>query len=205
MNYIQQRIDTFGKDPETLDEFFECLKALIQSNLDVYESEISIIGLGMAISYTDSVRNNHVSPIGKPTNCNRYDPLPLGYPGFSGRIWVRYDKTILSFGDRPLENTLTHTGTGGFGTYDGPWEKVSNIHWKTYGISNYNTRPVCYSWDWRFFLEDWPRLQNKIQKEAIFKILQSKNSKLKYEKHWLREDYEKLDELFIYENSTDIL
>lgn len=159
-------------EPTTLDELFEWIKAVIG------EQDVGILGLSWDITYTDKVSNSHRAPIGEATNWDRDTTKPCHYPGFGGRLWIRYKNYPKTFGSEPVEKTFTHTGTGGVGGYIGPWERAISAYY------NYNlprrgervqkavgTKPHCFSWDYRFFLQDFPALQKNIEQQQVLNIL----------------------------------
>jgi hypothetical protein len=108
--------------------------------------------------------------------------IPTGYPGWSGRVWVRYaTEEGYTFGGDPFTQSLTHTGTGGGGSYWGPWETVCHHRYVRHG---HRTSPDiypevnCFSWDYKIFDADWPELTaniiNEFEKARVIAILQEK-------------------------------
>lgn len=91
------------------------------------------------VSWSDSASNSHASPRGKHTNWGGRDldkdgnPLPRGYPGFTGRIEYTMSHDI-GFGSDIMRGLGVHTGTGG------------GINGNKYGYSV------------TFFDADWPGL-----------------------------------------------
>jgi hypothetical protein len=117
-------VDLYGKEPETLDELAECVIKVMNQRSDV-------LGFQWDMWYSKCVSNTHNSPIGKPTNWGCNDDLPRGYPGWAGRVWFRI-RDRNSFGSEVLANTLTYTGTGGYGGYHGPWENIGEALYELY-------------------------------------------------------------------------
>ena len=59
-----------------------------------------------------------------------------------------------------LEQSFTHPGTGGSGSYSGPWSDIASASYKARNTISIST----WSWDFRFFDEDYPSiLQNHIK------------------------------------------
>ena len=162
----QKVLDIFGKDPEDLDELAECVITVINKQTDN-----SVIGFCWCINF-DEVRNTHNCPANGKTNWGGRNPrVPTSYPGWSGRVWIRYNKAIS--GSEPFYSTLTYPGTGGFGGYSGPWERVSSEYFKMHGhkISKDYPRPQIFSWDYSIFLDDWPCIYNNIEAQHIINKL----------------------------------
>lgn len=167
-------IKCYGKEPETLDEIAEAIIAII-NNTDVRRlathkhnvpKSPKVLGFAWDISFSERISNTHCAPRSGVTNWGGDNKdAPRGYPGFSGRVWIRYDNDKnFSFGSDPFRETMSHPGTGGGGSYDGPWKKIAEAHWKTFGHRRDDTypRPELYSWDYKIFLDDWPGLKKVI-------------------------------------------
>lgn len=177
----------FGKEPETLNEVAQCVIATVNSKKDRKGRTVKLSGFSWDVSHSDSVSCSHYSPIGYPRNWGGMQKgedgecLPRGYPGFEGRIWIRYAEDFDNFG-YDLSGTLSHTGTGGSGSYNGPWATIATAWFKKYGYkrkeANYS-EPSLYSWDFRFFDSDWPKIAemtaahyDEWRKECFFHKLQ---------------------------------
>lgn len=211
-------IEITGKDPESFDELAECMKIIINSKIarpwqspkrkntpPVY---YKIVGLAWDIKYSESVSNSHCAPIHGVQNWDRRSGAPTGYRGFSGRIHIRMAEDLCGTGSDLFDSTVTYTGSGGSGSYSGPWERVSTAHYRTYQNTRPDTRPHCYSWEWRFFLDDFPGLEamfapayDKYQKEKTWSILKDpgrmvKNFVLENKYHWIDPETQKADEEF---------
>lgn len=147
------KADVFS-DVHTLDEVAENTIAVINSNL----KSSRVVGFAWEISKSDYVSNSHHQPLSGVSNWGGNTPdAPTGYPGWSGRVWIRYSKPTAGFGSGLFKGTLTHTGTGGFGSYDGPWKLVSSAYHKS-TAKHLHSEPQIYSWDYRFFDSDFPGL-----------------------------------------------
>ena len=161
MHRRQKRIiSVFGKEPETLDEIAKSCIAMINT-------KATVVGFVWDIEYNQRTSNSHHAPIGGTTNWGNRNPgAPRHYPGFEGRVWIRFSKPP-SFAPDLFNLTLTYPGTGGGGSYDSVWNSVYNVAWRSRGIKNFGPRRdvFCYSWDYRFFLSDFPKYQIKFEKQ----------------------------------------
>lgn len=124
------------------------------------DQDNSLLGLCFRVNYSDQVSNTHSCPRNGVTNWNKHSHKPTGYPGFSGRVWARYAHKVSGFGSDVFSGTDCHTGTGGCGGYEGPWETLISQYWKARRAlpkSKQKTlaEPVCFSWDVKIFLDDW--------------------------------------------------
>ena len=181
-------LEIFGREPGTLDELAQCVVAVINHNIGA-KSPARVVGFAWDVRHSDKVSITHSSPEGYPHNWGGRDPdAPRGYPGWSGRVWIRYaNKTANSFGSAPFEKTLTHPGTGGGGAYNGSWENISHARWKRYGhTKSKNAYPPieCYSWDYRFYEFDWPELARWVEKQRVWSELSNKPLCLSHKFEW---------------------
>lgn len=124
-----------------------------------------VLGLVWDLTWNNCVRNTHCAPRGHQTNWYGINvdkdgtPIPIGYPGWTGRVWIRYETTPLNFkASGLLRETCLYTGTGGSGSYNGIWSKLNEAH--HISGSRRNNAPACYSWDCTLFAADWPAMQN---------------------------------------------
>jgi hypothetical protein len=216
-------LKAFGKEPETLDEIAQSVIATVNSQKDRNGKQIKLSGFSWNISYRSSVRNSHDAPVGYPKKWSSFDKgpngeeLPNGYPGFEGRVWIRYADRFDTFA-RNLSGTLTYPGTGGGGAYDGPWQNIETAWWQKYGYNMDKTatypRPELYSWDYRFFTYDWPKVAELVSahfeeydKECVFARLQGKrewelpkNPGLHHKFLWEDAEMKAADDAFIATN-----
>jgi len=182
MTLIKERIlQVYGREPESLDELARCVIAVIenQKNDDYGQGgkNYRVAGFAWDIHYRDLVSNTHSSPAGLPQNWRGEAHLPKGYPGWMGRVWIRYAEPCRSFGSSPFDSTLTHTGTGGAGGYGGPWETISAERFRRYGhkrVKDAYPEICCYSWDYRIYQADWPKLTQWVEKQQIWSELSGK-------------------------------
>ncbi len=213
----QNVLKVFGRDPRTMDELAQCVIAVIESqqNRDHWYNpkratrgkprEVAnhrVVGFAWDIRHGD-VSNSHSAPEGYPQNWGAKEGLPTSYPGWSGRVWIRYAKYPYSFGSSPFEKTLTHTGTGGAGSYDGLWRSICSAHYNRYGhvkSKDQYPEPQCYSWDYRIFDADWPALTEQLEKERVWNRLADRPDRnLRHEFSWTDPETLVEDSAFIAE------
>lgn len=172
----QQILNIYGREPQTMDELAECVIQVIE------HQGPRVQGFAWDVAHNNLVSNTHSSPQGHPQNWRGEQHLPRGYPGWFGRVWIRYAGQPRSFGADPFDRTLTHTGTGGAGSYGGPWQGICSARWNRYGH-----RPprgaypavVCYSWDYRFYDLDWPGIADWAHGQQVWSEISGK--------HWASE------------------
>jgi len=178
-------LQVYGREPETLDELARCVIHMIgsQENGDIFdcknrsvEKMYKVLGFAWDMRYTNSVSNSHSSPEGYPQNFTRNLNLPVGYPGWSGCVWVRYLEEYRSCGSTPFAKTLTHTGTGGSGSYDGPWKNIAEQQFNRYKSlqripKDAYPKPKIYSWDYKFYDLDWPALALYVEQQKMWSAL----------------------------------
>tara|TARA_R110000850_G_scaffold6449_7_gene25129 strand:- start:6571 stop:7185 length:615 start_codon:yes stop_codon:yes gene_type:complete len=163
-------LDIVGSEPKTLDELGDGVCKVIRHNLK-RRKHVTLEGVKWMVDYQETVPNTHSRPFDGVQNYGYMDDSkPKGYPGFAGRVWVRYFCDPGS-GWEALENTGTHTGTGGYGAYSGPWQEIASGHYRQAGR---NTGPYCLSWDYRFFLQDWPLIEKSTEKNLTMQRLKGK-------------------------------
>jgi len=172
-------IDVYGKEPETLDELAQCVIAVIEAekNTDNWPRKNSrtknfkVDGFAWDIHWIDRVPNTHSSPINGIQNWEKEPNKPFGYPGWTGRVWIRYKEEPVGFGSDAFARTLTYTGTGGAGGYQGPWEEIGAARFKRFERSltkAHYSRIPSYSWDYRIYQSDWPIIDEKIRQDLMF-------------------------------------
>jgi hypothetical protein len=203
MKPIKQNIlRVFGRDPETLDELAECVIAVIESQPNQGWGEKKrktavrhrVVGFAWAITYTDRVSNSHHSPEGLPQNFIGREGVPRHYPGFEGRVWIRYAEEPNTWGSEPFEKTLTHTGTGGAGSYGGPW---AEFFWSRFSYSCF-----LFSWDYRFYLADWPGIASWVEKQQLWSELSGKPWQRSHSFSWTDPEVLAADRDFIQNRAT---
>lgn len=130
----------------------------------------ALLGLCFEVSYSDCVSNSHSCPRGGVTNWNKDPSKPMWYKGLTGRVWARYSRSPEYFGSDVFRHSGCHTGSGGYGSYNGPWDQITGCYWRLkkqlgkrefpfHGVSLEefsSLAPTCYSWGCKMFLDDWP-------------------------------------------------
>lgn len=183
----------YGRDPVDLDDLGHCCVAVINHNLehsDQLNDNNRLIGFAWSIQYYPIVSNTHNAPEGHPTNWGHNQRhLPVGYPGFMGRVWVRYCKRSAFFSDYDFRHTLTHTGTGGYGSYDGPWDGIINAVYNAYGHMNLGSKreqmigyPLSY--DYKIFLADFPAINQTVYDTIVFNALKDEEVSINHYFLW---------------------
>jgi hypothetical protein len=208
----QKIIEAYGKDPETLDELVEAAIATMNSlnPRDMFghsrsTKKIKVVGFALDINYSPRVSNSHRSPINGKTNWwVKEGDGPVGYPGWAGRVWVRYsENSEFGFGGDPLDAALIYYGTGGFGGYDGPWQKLGSARYKRYGChapKDAYPEPRYYSHDCKIFLDDFPALYAKVMEAETFATLSGQGNEFhSYKFSWTDPDVLAADESFMAE------
>lgn len=204
MNYKANRkqwlVETYG-EPETLEQLFELHKQVISSQLDRTNK---LLGLAWSISYRERLSNTHYAPIHGETNWGCKPEKPSGYPGFTGRVWIRMEHSPrngwVSWVSELFNKALSYPGTGGYGSYDGPWKAVSSAQYKMYGRQRDAEFPevVCYSWDYRFFSADYPLLVGNWIKDKMFDIIKTNVvPDISEYREWNDPEQEELDKAFL--------
>lgn len=178
----QHIIDVYGKEPSTLHELGECVVSVIKTRFP-------LVGFAWGIYHYEQVSNTHCSPIGKPRNFYRTPDIPHGYNGFSGRVWLRFSEWCYF----DLSNTLTYTGNGGSGTYNGPWEYLDTQ------ADKYENFPdlFLYSYEYKFFLDDWPLIEKYTAEQQLFNKLANLPDRIVDKFQWVDEEVAKRDQEFL--------
>lgn len=214
--FKQNILKVYGREPETMDELARCVIHMIESqeNGDVFDRKkrvepkfYKVLGFAWDIAYSSHVSNSHSSPEGYPQNWGRKEGLPTGYPGWTGRVWIRYSEECRSSGSSPFPKTLTHTGTGGFGGYNGPWEVISAQRFKRYSQLRRVPKDAypeikCYSWDYRFYDLDWPELARWVEKQMMWAELSGQPWQNRHRFEWTDPEILAADAAFIAECAT---
>lgn len=139
-------------EPCSLDQLFYHIVLVSNANQPV------LTGLAVSLRRSECVPNSHSCPIDGSMNFNG-DPLMVrGYPGWNGRLWLRLEDNTKDFSSTSwCWRTNTHTGSGGFGSYNGPWKDIRQLRHQ-HGQRHPYPEPICYSWDYRIYEQDWPRV-----------------------------------------------
>jgi len=178
-------------EPEDPNELAEFLIAVV--NRQIHPNRI--VGFVWEIRYSDQVSNSHSAPLEGVQNWSRTDVLPCGYPGFYGRLWVRYAEP--SSGSDSFYRVAAYTGTGGFGCFNGPWSHISQYRYQHRNIESY-PEPQVYSWDFRFYIDDWPRISQHVERQRILWALQGGSPFIMDQKyHWEDPETVRSDRAFV--------
>ena len=185
LRVLKDRILTYYGEPTDLNDLARCCIAMCETFDNVKQPRdrrrkrlppeyLKVVGFGWDIQFTENVSNSHSHPIDGMSNWCGYNTskgAPDGYPGFTGRVWMRWATHCNSFISDPMRATLTYTGTGGGGSYDGPWTQVCGERWHRY--SNHRAEEgqdpaiECASFDYRFFLSDWPLIEEALKQPRL--------------------------------------
>lgn len=195
MNYREQIKDKIVKqfgEPKSLDELALTVIRVIETYSETPRArpKARVVGFAWDIHYGD-VSNTHECPVGGETNWGgRDEDKPQSYPGWRGRVWIRYAnerKGGFGFGSDPFRITLTYPGTGGWGDYDGPFKKISTARFRRYGHRHdpeCYPEPQIYSWDYRFFAADWPGLSDWREREIVLAALKGRSPSNHHRFEW---------------------
>lgn len=144
------------------------------------------------------VSNTHNSPITGVQNWRGESNLPRSYTGFSGRVWIRKngEDEFISLGER-ISKSFTYTGSGGGGSYNGPWEELEQQYIKHKGLFEYKKELRLFSWDYKFYTDDFPFLY-QYEEDKLVARMQGSNKEpvFKSKVFWESEDVKKKDEIF---------
>ena len=183
----KQILDIFGKEPETLDELGHCIFTVA----NYFSTQLD--GLAWNIEYKPNISNTHNCPINGECNFSRHPDQPLYYSGFAGRVWLRVSKSCKeSFSSDILGGSLVRTGTGGAGSYNGPWNHFETAN----GLPK--TRLASYG-QFNIFLDDWPIINEWVEHRALFDIIQEKSLKINHTFFWESDEIMQYDKQIIGE------
>ncbi len=182
MNHIlhqgRRRMVARWGEPQDLDQLAWAVIRTIELYRERNRPATRVVGFSWDIGYGE-VSNSHSAPIRGQTNWGRKSGLPTSYPGWQGRVWVRYaDDNTAGVGSSPFRDTLTYPGTGGWGSYSGPFDRVSTARFRRYGHTHEPgsyPEPQIYSWDYRFFESDWPAVEQWRERRDIVAALRGSN------------------------------
>ncbi len=194
--------DVYGKEPETLDEIAESVIAVLNRIKPV-------VGFQWNMNFQQAVSNSHNAPLDGYRNWSQNNKQGniRSYPGYYGRVWIRFIKEpdFMRLSDN-FAKSLTYTGTGGGGSYNGPWEIISGMRYQAQRILPRKkiSGVYCYSWDYRFFLSDFPNLKEGAAIEALehYKEEEGRRVWAKLEKKYYSEKQYKHSHHFSWEDST---
>jgi len=195
--HIESLFEKFG-EPKSIDDIGHFVVAVINDYLKDKGNEV--IGLAWFGKYEHKVSISHCCPIGKISIWRSSNLEPRGFPGFYGRVYLRLRKEIdymIYSCDDMFNQTYTYTGTGGSGSYWGVWGKIESVSHKHLPIDEW---PNLYSWDYRFFLSDFPLIEQEFNNQSILHALNGESHKILEIKHnflWEDEETKKRDLLLM--------
>lgn len=177
---LKNRILEHYGEPKDLDDLARCCIAMCGTYDNVKQPRdrrrkrlppeyLKVVGFSWRIKY--GVVSNYID---QPIDGSAYNPHnPEMYTGWNGRVWIRYATPCVGFNSEPMKLTLTYTGTGGAGAYDGPWARIASVEYynRTKGLGLDIPRPEISSWDYRFFASDWPLIQHDFEKQVAWSEL----------------------------------
>lgn len=164
--------------------------------IDKISQRQPVAGFSWEIRFYTSVSNTHEAPENGVRNFSGDPDLPTGYPGFGGRVWIRYgdDREKHLPGSEPFWGTRTYPGTGGSGGYNGPWTRTHSLWHKHRKILRDEfPEPSIYSWNYRFFLEDWPTLEKRVEQQRIISALTGESEREIWNYLWTDPKYVEQD------------
>lgn len=115
-----------------------------------------LLGLSFKMSYTQSAY------IGKSVLQREFDQRRSGERdtvGYSGKIWLRFLHELAD-GFNALNGCMLHIGTGGYSTWEGPWQELGiSLQKHEQGVPwNLRQELACYTFSSQIYLSDFPDL-----------------------------------------------
>ena len=169
---------------------------------------IQLQGLHVEMRYSPTVSNTHSCPRNGVENFMRHADKPTSYPGLIGRTWIRTSgQRGREFNNAydELEKQRLFQGTGGVGSYNGPWSLINfvshqvrnnNTLYYTLDLKSFKDHIICpdiYSWDSKMFFDDFPGLQEAVETQISFNILSNAPAQI-VELKWGWDDEHTLEE-----------
>ncbi len=120
--------------------------------------------------FSNSVSNSYSCPRDGYRNWagrNNPDKPIRGYPGWEGGVHIFYSKKPDVFGGMYANNTLLHTGTGGYGAYKfQPWgiNSVRKLNWvRENGYYHFGKYKEIYplGYEGRIYLDDFKGIRTQ--------------------------------------------
>ncbi len=194
-------------EPGTLDELFLMIRLTVSER--VQKTRNTVVGFNWNINYRNKVSCSHCSPVGELNNWGIKADRPRSFPGFIGRVWIRTAKPIRSgtWMSNMFDTSLSYTGTGGGGSYNGKWADISKARYLKYESGKRNKSEVvypkvqCWSWDYKIFCSDFPAIIDEHTKSLLFDTIKNGNKKIVLNSTKLWEDAATAhaDEMFLAE------
>lgn len=150
--------EKFG-EPRDLDELGKFVIDVVNSQID---SRNEVAGLCFIVDYSTIY----------DTVYNRFNEIKkIARKGFKGRIWISFKEkpnfiTLSTY----IKKSNTYTGSGGGGDYGCLYLKY--------------TPGLMFSWDYRFYLDEFPAIEMAIQEEELICALMNKEYKNHHKFVW---------------------
>ena len=112
----KRTMEVFGKDPTTMDEYFQMCIDVMNATLEKNNENATVLGFAVKLTHSKKVSNSHSAPLLGVRNFSNYGAekdRPTSYPGWQGRVWIRYSARVSGWSSETLNPTLTYSGTGG--------------------------------------------------------------------------------------------
>jgi hypothetical protein len=156
-------------DVTSIDEMCEFIRSTTANNC--YNSirdgrRLLLTGLALSMQWSDRVSNSHSCPINGTTNWDCDDTLPTGYPGFNGRIALRFDRSPTGFSTDVLHGSCAHGGSGGWRPSVKVWKDVSRR------ATDANLPGHYTEYELRIYVEDFPKLARHMEQLKTMHLLQ---------------------------------
>lgn len=155
-------------EPSDLDAMCHFIVDAMIENLKDDRNGTELLGLALNMTYLEKVSNTHSSPAGFFENWGGKAQLPTGYPGLSGRCWILLSRSPSGFSSSITQGSGLHTGTGGYGSYDGPFSYPSVS--QTFYPLSYGAKVFEYDFE-KSFLEISKRISENKEKIGIEKVM----------------------------------
>lgn len=196
--WMNEQTEEFKRHTQMTDIIRPELDKVAHAVIEKISQRVPVAGFSWQIRLYASVSNTHQAPQNGVQNFTGDPDLPIGYPGFVGRVWIRYgdDRPKHQPGSEPFWGTLTYTGTGGSGGYNGPWTRVRSLWHKHREIlTGEFAEPSIHSWDYIFFLADWPDLEKRLDQQRIISALTGESEPGIFRYLWTDPEYVEQDRL----------
>jgi len=191
-NYKPYILKVVGREPQSMNELAHCV-------IDVISRDVKVVGFAWNLIF-GTVANTHSCPIGGTISPSFY--TNRDYKGWKGRVWIRYSDEIkkYTFASHTFRKTITHTGTGGIGGYNGPWDKFLHDQY----ITKRAYRDLnCYGWDYRIYDLDWPEIKEVTEYNELLTYSKLKDelvTSLHHKFEWTDPDIQESDDKIYLRN-----
>lgn len=145
------------EDIYSLDELAEHTIETIKQNIGhhSYSADSSqgnqLLGFFWYIRSFHNISNHSYAPVGHSTNPGGRDlNMPTGFPGWYGKMTLRFRHKVWLWGSNMMNNTLIHTSTSD--------RTIKRFPDKTKNKKDENYEIEFYNWKINFFNSDFPNL-----------------------------------------------